>query len=349
MQNTSVQNIIPITRLTALWALSESLLGGLLHAAHVPFRGMVISSAAVIIICLIGHFSTKRGEILKATFIVLLIKATISPHTPVAAYGGVFLQGFLGELIFLSKRFYKLSSVMLGLVVGLLTGSQRFITLTLIFGATFWDAINQFVGYIVKEFFISSIDVSIFNFSLVLMISYILIHMVFGFGAGMFASTLPQKIVSENAKDFIVSFSDFSGETNNPKIKAKTKKLWWQKPSYILFFIFSICLLLITYINPHSLNLNPKSIILMVGRSLIIMLLWFYFLSPLLTILIKKLLHKRQNEYSNELKNIISHFPLYNSAAAEIWKLSAKFKGIHRLNYFISTLIINILTLKLSD
>ncbi|MCK7522911.1 MAG: hypothetical protein MZV64_37165 [Ignavibacteriales bacterium] len=32
-------DIIPITRLTALWALSESMLGGLLHAAHIPFGG----------------------------------------------------------------------------------------------------------------------------------------------------------------------------------------------------------------------------------------------------------------------------------------------------------------------
>ena len=189
----SEQNIVPITRLTALWALSESILGGLLHAAHVPFRGMIISSAAVIIICLIAHFSEKRGEILKATIIVLLIKAAISPHTPVAAYAAVFLQGILGEIFFFKKRFFAFSSMMLGIIVGILTGSQRIITLTLIFGATFWDAINQFINYLIKEFFMSSIGEISLNFSLVLMGTYILIHAAFGFAAGLLASKLPKK------------------------------------------------------------------------------------------------------------------------------------------------------------
>jgi len=97
--------IIPITRLSALWALSESMLGGLLHAAHIPLRGMIISSAAVIIICLIAHFSEKNGEILKATIIVLIIKGAISPYTPFAAYLAVFMQGLLGEIFFYKKRF----------------------------------------------------------------------------------------------------------------------------------------------------------------------------------------------------------------------------------------------------
>jgi hypothetical protein len=79
------------------------------------------------------------------------------------------------------------------------------------------------------------------------------------------------------------------------------------------------------------------------------MLIWFYFLSPILINIIQKLLHKKRNEYTNEMKNMINHFPLYKSAAAVIWKLSAKHKGFRRLNYFIVTLIINVLTLKFTE
>lgn len=318
MQNQKENNIIPVIRLTALWALSESMLGGLLHAAHIPFRGMIISSAAVIIICLIAHFSEKRGEIFKATIIVLLIKAAISPHTPVAAYGSVFLQGLLGEIFFFKKKFFKFSSIALGVVVGIFTGSQRLVTLTLIFGITFWDAINQFVNYVVKEFLLTSGETPSFNFSLFLMGSYVFIHMILGFAAGVFASKLPQKINSENAKDYIIPEIDTSIENNNLALKKGKRKLWWKNPSYLLIFFFTIILLLVSYLNPQSINLSQKSILLMLIRSLLIMLTWFYFISPLLMHIIKKLLHKKQNSYTVEVGNIINHFPLYKNTASAI-------------------------------
>jgi hypothetical protein len=325
------------------------MLGGLLHAAHVPFRGMIISSAAVIIICLIAHFSVRRGEILKATIIVLLIKAAVSPHTPVAAYGSVFLQGLLGEGFFFSKRFYAVSSIMFGIVVGILTGLQRLITLTLIFGITFWDAINQFLNYVIKEFFISSPETSAFNFSLVLMTSYVLIHLVFGFAAGVFASKMPVKINSESAKDLIVSEINLRSSNESGAVQKMKRKLWWSKPSYIASFIFSAGLLIISYTNPQAINLDKNSILVMLIRSVLIMLLWFYFLSPILLTFIKRLLHKRQNDYTNEITSIINHFPIYKNAAAVIWRLSAKQKGFRRLNYFMVTFIINVLILKFPE
>lgn len=342
-------NRIPLTRLTALWALSESMLGGLLHAAHVPFRGMIISSAAVIIICLIAHFAERRGEILKATIIVLLIKAVVSPHTPVAAYGSVFLQGLLGEAFFFSKRFYAISSMTLGAVVGILTGLQRLITLTLIFGITFWDAINQFLNYVIKEFFIPSSETSTFDFSLFLMGLYVLIHLLFGFAAGLFASKMPAKINSEDAKDFIVSEINSFNSKEFEAVRKTKRKLWWSKPSYLLIFIFSVGLLIISYTNPLAINLNKNSIVVMLLRSILIMLIWFYFLSPVLLTIIKRLLHKRQNEYTNEITSMINHFPIYKNAAAVIWRLSAKQKGFRRLNYFMVTLIVNVLTLKFPE
>jgi len=348
-QNQIVNNGIPITRLTALWAISESMLGGLLHATHIPFRGMVISSAAVIIICLIAYFSERRGEILKATIIVLMIKAVISPHTPVAAYAAVFLQGLIGEGLFFNKRFFAFSSIILGLVVGILTGLQKLIMLTLIFGITFWDAINQFLNYVIKEFFISTGETSAFNFSMVLMGLYVLIHLLFGFAAGLFASKLPAKINSEHANDLIVSEIDVFNQKESDAVKKKKQKRWWRKPSYLLIFIFSAGLLIITYINPNAINLSQKSILLMLIRSLLIMIIWFYFLTPILMNIIQKLLHKKSNEYTNEMNNMINHFPLYKSTAAVIWRLSAKHKGFRRLNYFIVTLIINVLTLKFSE
>lgn len=339
----------PITRLTALWALSESMLGGLLHAARIPFRGMIISSIAVIIICLIAHFSKSKGNILKAAILVLAIKAGVSPHTPVAAYGAVFLQGLLGEFFFFYKKFFALSSIALGIVVGILTGLQKIITLTLIFGATLWDAINQLVNYVIKEFFLSLTDFSSLNFSFFLVAIYVSIHILFGFITGLFASRLPAKINSERSKELILTeLSPLNSDLGEPS-KPKKRRHWWKRPVYLLIFFISIGLLVLSYVNPASINLSKNSLLIMIVRAILIMLIWFSFLSPILTKLIKKLLHKSKNEYSSEITQIINHFQFYKSVAAQVWKLSSNYRGVRRINYFLTALIVNILTLKLPE
>ena len=342
-------NSISTARLIALWALSESMLGGLLHAAHIPFRGMIISSAAVIIICLIAFYSEKKGEILRATIIVIMIKGAISPHTPVAAYLAVFLQGVFGQLFFYKKKYFFLSSLLFGLTVGILTGSQRIISYTLIFGTTFWEAVNEFIRYVIKELSITSNGNISFNFSLFLIAVYVTIHALCGTAAGLFASKLPKKINSEKTKGMLLDEKILFEGQAEIKNKFRSRKPWWKKLSYDLIVVMILLLLIITYINPQLINLSQKSLLLMVIRAIIITLVWFYFISPLILKLIKKLLNKKENVYVNEVAGIISHFPYYKKIVSEIWKLSSQKKNLGRLSYFVTALISNILTLKLPD
>jgi chromate transport protein ChrA len=110
--NTNSENLIPLQddeklfslRIIALWAFSESAFGGILHALAIPFRGLFIASAAVLFISMIGLFGKSNREILKATLIVILIKAVVSPHSPLTAYLAVSLQGLLGFLFFSIKN-----------------------------------------------------------------------------------------------------------------------------------------------------------------------------------------------------------------------------------------------------
>jgi len=105
---------VAVWKLTALWAFSEAALGGILHAFKVPMRGIFIGGSAAILISLIAYFSDRKGTVLKSTLLVILIKGIVSPHTPLTAYFAVFLQGFIGEILFFKKRFFKLSALING-------------------------------------------------------------------------------------------------------------------------------------------------------------------------------------------------------------------------------------------
>ena len=52
-----------LQRLTALWAFSEAALGGLLHALHIPFSGVVLGGFAIMFISLIAYYSKNHSEI----------------------------------------------------------------------------------------------------------------------------------------------------------------------------------------------------------------------------------------------------------------------------------------------
>ena len=76
-----IQKQIIIKRLTAMWALSEAALGGLLHALKVPFTGLFVGGVSVIFISLIGYFSDRVKK--RKQFIVLSIFLTICCLMPV--------------------------------------------------------------------------------------------------------------------------------------------------------------------------------------------------------------------------------------------------------------------------
>src|SRR4030095_14723436 len=111
---TAPQSLI-FYRLIALWALSEAMLGGIIHGLKIPVSGLVVGSCAVICICLIAYYIPSKGSIIKATVIVAIFKMMLSPQAPPPAYIAVFFQGLMGELLFWNRKYFRLFCVILAL------------------------------------------------------------------------------------------------------------------------------------------------------------------------------------------------------------------------------------------
>ena len=93
LQMSTASRLTIIRRLTALWALSESGLGGIMHALKIPFTGLIVGGISVIIVSLISYLSSNsRESILRSLIIVLTIKLAISPHSSFTAYVAVSFQ-----------------------------------------------------------------------------------------------------------------------------------------------------------------------------------------------------------------------------------------------------------------
>ena len=328
-------------KLTKLWALSESVLGGVLHAVKMPFRGMILSSAAVILISMLANFSEKRGQIFRSTVLVVTIKAVVSPHSPLTAYLSVFIQGLLGEIFFLSRKFKLLSALLLGITVSLLNGFQKILVLTLIYGQALWKVINDFFSYVAEEWFFLSADNSI-NFSLIIISIYVGLHLAAGIAAGIMAYRIPRAVRKNiDNPDTVQMLLIENVETKSDLNKTKKKR--WLKPSALVIIFLSVSVILLSYLYPESKRFDVNAVLIMIARALLIITVWFYFLAPRIKSLIRKYLSGKQSQYSNDVESIVSSFEELKIIVYSAWKHSASSRGLKRINNFLTSSLVYLL------
>ncbi len=328
-------NNISILKITALWAFSESAFGGILHALTIPLRGLFISSAAVLFISLIALFSKNKKEILKSTLIVLLIKALVSPHTPLTAYFAVTLQGLLGYLLFLPKRFFRISALLLGVLTLFFSGIQKIIVLTILFGNTLWKSINIFVNQVANEFLSLGLHPDI-HYGYLLIVVYVTLHLSAGVIVGLYAGSLPKRInfFSRQMKNLNLD----SSESQLPRKEKKgKKKSWLLRPTGIIILTILIVVLIYSYYNPYKSELASLDIIIMLIRSIVLTVLWYALLAPFVRKMFQKFISGKNSFYSKEIDEILNLFPHFKRVVGFCWKESKKKNGFKRIYYFLST------------
>jgi hypothetical protein len=115
-----------VFRITALWAFSECALGGVMHALKIPFTGIIVGGFSVLSIGMLAHVSGRSAAaILRATLLVVLVKAVVSPHSPPTAYLAVGFQGLAGALILSRVRPFALAAYLFGFLAILESALQK--------------------------------------------------------------------------------------------------------------------------------------------------------------------------------------------------------------------------------
>ncbi|HRP93801.1 MAG: hypothetical protein IT276_00200 [Ignavibacteriaceae bacterium] len=339
IDNTSSSSIsdfqISVIKITALWAFSESAFGGILHALTIPFRGLFISAAAVLFISLIALFSKSGKEILKSTLIVILIKALVSPHSPLTAYFAVGIQGLLGYLLFSTKKFYTFSALLLGIFTLFFSGIQKIVVLTILFGNNLWKSINIFIDQVFNDFLSLGINSNI-NYGYLLVGIYVSIHLLAGVFIGIYAGRLPKKLNSFLQNNPLINFDETDFEYPK-KDKKRKKKSWLLRPTGIIIITVLISLLIFTYLFPSSKEIASIEIIIMLVRSVALTFIWYIFLAPIIKKLFQKYLSNKKSVYAKEIDEMMNMFPQFRKIVSYCWKNSQSKTGLKRIHYFLST------------
>ena len=316
-----------IMRLTALWALSESGLGGAMHAFKIPFTGFFLGGFAILIVCLIAFHSTHKWKsIIQATLLVILIKATASPQSPPMAYVAVAFQGLIGAVFFSIIPIFRLAAVLFGMLALFESATQKFLLTTLIFGKSIWEALDLFFQDILKTLSLSS-DIS---FSFWLIMVYTLIYTFWGMLLGWRGSSLPVTLEREST-GIIEKYTHLELGTEqevNPSKKRK-HKLWG-----LFFVLLFVC---ITFLLQGSGNKAFYAI----ARTIAALLILFFVVSPIIKWLMQKWFIKAKNEKQqaiSQLMDIIPELRSYVKPAMQLAKESHK--GLMVYKAFVINLIV---------
>ena len=330
------QRINAIQRLTALWAFTESGLGGIMHALQIPFTGLLVGGMAVIMICLIAEFSEHSyKQILKSVIIVLIVKAMASPFTPVTAYIAVSFQALLGFALFSLLRVNYFSIVLLSTIAMLESAIQKLLVLILFFGESLWKAMDKMIAFAGKQ-----LGYIVSNGSTWIVTIYLLIYIAGGFFIAWLAwrtiknfdTTNPHFILKESSainQDLITG--------NDPVKKNSYKKVW-------VLLLTMIVLSVMLFLFATDKKQGWVEVIKTITWTLSAMLLWFVLISPLFTKGIQKILKKKESRYSDEVSKTLSFLPFLNKLTNLAWQQSKLHRGFKRWHFFFTALIYAALT-----
>ena len=304
------------------------MLGGILHALQVPFTGLVLSAFAVICMAALAVSDYHRGKILKATLLVIIVKALLSPHTPVAAYFAVFLQGLFGELIFLIGVPYFISCLLLGVFALLESAFQKLIILTIIFGVDFWKAMDEFLNSVTQQFTPGTV-----SYSFYIVVIFVLLHLIAGVLTGIFAGRMPQSLKNSEKEFSLLKFELPDSFEQTSLEKSKTNK--FANPLFWILFLLLAFGLYQSYSEGNLLAFTESKALKLLIRAILVLITWYFFLAPLLLKVFHKCLSKQQNKFSVEIEKIIKLIPEMKYLTLECWNKTSDRKGLKHLNKFI--------------
>ena len=332
-------SVSAIYRITALWAFSEAFLGGILHALNIPFKGLILCSISVFCICLIGYYGTGRNDILKALILVILVKAVLSPHSPVQAYVAVIFQGLTGYLFFISKRFFKTSCVLVYVISLIETPMQKIVNVVIfsafVFGPKFWSSVDDFMKKASGEIGMGDVNLIYVGVGI-----YMGIHIIAGIILGIFVGRLPEsvsKFVKENPH-YKIDMSEIAGDLEVKKNKRKKLKVFKTLVTVLITFLF------LNYLFEFFPQFIPKDASLQILlRAVLLVLFWLLVFSPIIKFLFKKWLAGAKNKYSVQVRELIEFLPETRKILFLSYRKIKQEYGKFRIPAFVKLLTANLI------
>jgi len=316
-----------VFRITALWAFAECALGGVMHALKLPFTGFLVGGFSVLCIGLLAYISQRNlMVILRATLLVLLVKAIVSPQSTPTAYLAVSFQGIIGAFILCYLRPPLLAACLFGFLALVESAFQKIIVLWVFFGTPLFEAVDIFFHDILKGFGVES-DVS---GAKLLAYSYVILYAIWGLVLGYFIHRLPALMDAKRAIYTQIPLAEAAEPTPTTRRKRS-----WLFPLLVLIFVAA------TFLLTGGKTVGVLKALYAVLRSVAVLFAWFYVLQPLVTWLFLRWASRQSEAQKGSLAQIMATLPELRATARSLYQYVGKeYRGWKRFREFVVALFV---------
>lgn len=331
MQRLTIQDKkIAVERLTAFWALCECGLGGFLHLFKIPFTGLIVGGLAIICIACIFLYSSHRKQVFQSLLMVLCIKLSISPYTPPTAYMAVCFQAVFSYVVYYFFRVNSISFFVVALFSMLQSAIQKLLVVTLFFGYELWRAVDVFCTYVTSQLGLST------HFgSFALITVYLSIYIV---GAIIISFVFKEIIYRLNAPKLPVFLVEDKLSQQASEKKATHRRF------VKLFLVLIFMVMILSIFSKSSLTIGAG--IYLIGRTVLVIFIWFYILTPLVRFILKKGTSNLSISIKHEIAAAIQFFPELKQLVQQVWNSTASLKFVKRVYVFLIDFFIALITYK---
>ncbi|MEQ1744576.1 MAG: hypothetical protein ABMA02_04065, partial [Saprospiraceae bacterium] len=246
----------------------------------------------------------------RATLLVILVKALVSPHTPPTAYLAVAFQGTAGALLLCYLRPFGLAALLYGFLAITESALQKLLTLYLFFGKSLIEATDIFFADVLRVFGVQS-GVS---WAWAAVYAYVGLYAVWGLVLGIWLPLLPGQLERRAAEYANVQLeaSPFDAEVS----KKMGRK--WLGAGFVLLFIT------LTFVFAGGKAVGGQKALYAVLRTVAVLVMWFFLLQPVVAYFFKRWAERRAEQERGTLAQIMDFMPDLRSQAVPLYRYVAR-------------------------
>ncbi|NNF32588.1 MAG: hypothetical protein HKN68_00655 [Saprospiraceae bacterium] len=319
-----VDSKIAIYRLTALWAFAECGIGGVLHAFKLPITGLVVGGIAITILSIIRALSGSdfRKNILQALAVVIVIKATITPHAGITAYLAVAFQGISAVIFYSLIPSFKIGTILHCMVSMIESALQKVLVLLVLYGETLLKAIDKLGSWVS-----SMLDVPVDTISMSLISGYTVFFALWGLFIAWMAIRLTKVIQSVlNKERYTIEISK-SSETLMGARRRKRK-------GWLILLLILVALLIYSFFIEQEANGW-----ILLFRVIVVMIVFYKVIGPLLARALASFIKKYRASNTSYMQYVLDALPYTGVIAKKAWKENNHRPFLGKIRHFMIDVI----------
>ncbi|HET56462.1 MAG TPA: hypothetical protein ENN33_14785 [Ignavibacteria bacterium] len=196
IEKLSESNLINTAVFAAVWGLMEISIGTFLHASKIPFRGAIMSLAAIFILVSARSVLNYKGSLILLGIVTATFRLFLGVGFNITPFVAILIESLIAEIILNRVGYSRISSVITGASVMIYTLLHGLIMQAVFLGMDIYKVYYELVLSFTNKIGLSE------NVVLIALLTVPVIHLTFGAISASFGYSVGRQIqkLMENEK-----------------------------------------------------------------------------------------------------------------------------------------------------